>query len=252
MSQSRLFVAPMERNHWKKHRFLGWLARMERTALSVRHLPCLFSGKLGRPMNWSLVISKSRRDLMIVRCLKLLFETSFIQPNLFYVVLGELGRTLKHVQCINCYVFLSYLSINRILLRPSGQDKDNYNFILAGPNIDFHKISTNSEGFAGVFHSLTKRTVTDILFGDIVWVAKYRLRFCYFFQVTCADNLCHLNKTKHSYGWHPTSRKSVHCRRLAFQYIFSYRWSFHTAWVDAAHCHTPAGGQVCHIFSIGF
>ena len=63
--------------------------------------------------------------------------------------------------------------MNRILLRPSGQDKDIYNFILAGTNLDFNKISTSSEGFAEAFRSLTKRT--DILFGDIVWVAKYRL-----------------------------------------------------------------------------
>ena len=61
--------------------------------------------------------------------------------------------------------------MNRVMLRPSGQDEDVYNFVLAGPNIDFDKISTSSE-FAKVFYSLTKRT--DILFGDIICVSKYR------------------------------------------------------------------------------
>ena len=88
--------------------------------------------------------------------------------------------------------------MNRILLRPSGQDKDIHNFILRDPNIDFDKISTSSEGFAEAFHSLTKRT--DIVFGDIVWVAKYRLERVLLF-LTCADNLCpHWHKTKHPYG----------------------------------------------------
>ena len=62
--------------------------------------------------------------------------------------------------------------MNRVLLRPSGQDEDVYNFILGGPNIDYDKISTSSEEFAEFFYSLTKRT--DILFGDIIWVSKYR------------------------------------------------------------------------------
>ena len=86
--------------------------------------------------------------------------------------------------------------MNRVLLRPSGQDEDVYNFIMGGPNIDYDKISTSSEEFAKLFYSLTKRT--DILFGDIIWMSKYRLeRASYFF--TCADNLCS-HKTKHPYG----------------------------------------------------
>ena len=62
--------------------------------------------------------------------------------------------------------------MNRISLRPSSQDKDVYNFILGGPNIDYNKISSGEE-FAKIFYSFTKRT--DILFGDLVWVSKYRL-----------------------------------------------------------------------------
>ena len=62
--------------------------------------------------------------------------------------------------------------MSRVFLRPSGQDEDVYQFILSGPNIDFDKISTSSEEFAKFFYSLTKRT--DILFGDIIWVSKYR------------------------------------------------------------------------------
>ena len=62
--------------------------------------------------------------------------------------------------------------MNRILLRPSGQDKDVYNLILGGPNIDYDKISISSEEFAKFFYSLTMRT--DIIFGDIIWMSKYR------------------------------------------------------------------------------
>ena len=60
-----------------------------------------------------------------------------------------------------------------VWLRPSGQVEDVYSFVLGGPNIDYDKISTSSEEFAKLFYSLTKRT--DILFGDIIWVSKYRL-----------------------------------------------------------------------------
>ena len=62
--------------------------------------------------------------------------------------------------------------MNRVLLRPSGQDEDVYNFILGGPNIDYDKV-LSSEEFTKLFYSLTKRT--EILFGDIIWVSKYRL-----------------------------------------------------------------------------
>ena len=63
--------------------------------------------------------------------------------------------------------------MNSVWLRPSGQVEDVYSFVLSGPDIDYDKISTSSEEFAKLFYSLTKRT--DILFGDIVWVSKYRL-----------------------------------------------------------------------------
>ena len=62
--------------------------------------------------------------------------------------------------------------MNSVWLRPSAQVEDVYSFILGGPNIDFNKILSSSEEFAKVFYSLTKRT--DILFGDFIWVSKYR------------------------------------------------------------------------------
>ena len=86
--------------------------------------------------------------------------------------------------------------MNRVWLRPSGQVEDVYSFLLNGPNIDYDKISTSSEEFAKIFYSLTKRT--DILFGDIIWVSKYKLERAMFF-ITCADCLS-LHKTKHPYG----------------------------------------------------
>ena len=62
--------------------------------------------------------------------------------------------------------------MNRILLRPSGQDEDVYNLILGGPDVNYEKISTSSEEFANYFYSVTKRT--DIVFGDVNWISKYR------------------------------------------------------------------------------
>ena len=86
--------------------------------------------------------------------------------------------------------------MDRILLRPSGQDKDVYNFILNGPDIDYDKISTSSEEFAKFFYSFTKRT--DILFGDINWISKYRSERA-LINFNCADGFC-LHQTKHPYG----------------------------------------------------
>ena len=62
--------------------------------------------------------------------------------------------------------------MNSVWLRPTGQVEDVYNFVLGGPDIDYNKILTSSEEFAKNFYSLTKRT--DILFGDFIWVSKYR------------------------------------------------------------------------------
>ena len=81
------------------------------------------------------------------------------------------------------------------MLRPSSQDADVYNFILAGSNIDFDKISSSNEEVTKFFYSLTKRT--DIIFGDIIWVSKYRLEQDFFY--TCADNLCP-RKAEYPYG----------------------------------------------------
>jgi hypothetical protein len=80
--------------------------------------------------------------------------------------------------------------MNRVVLRPSGQDEDVYNFILAGPNIDFDKVSTSSEGFAKCFYSHTKRT--DILFGDIIWVSKYRFARALFISLTALTIFVHI------------------------------------------------------------
>ena len=134
---------------------------------------------------------------MIMKCVKFLFGPSFIHSNLIFVVLGEMGRTLKHVWCkvLRC-IFYSYLSLNSVWLRPSSQDKDAYNFLLGGPNIDYDKIST-SEGFAKHFYSLTKRT--DIIFGDMICVAKYRLERALFSIFTCADSPFP-HKSKYPYG----------------------------------------------------
>ena len=58
------------------------------------------------------------------------------------------------------------------MLRPSGQDKDVFNIMIGGPNVDYNKISISREEFEKTFYSITKRT--DILFGDLIWMSKYR------------------------------------------------------------------------------
>ena len=80
--------------------------------------------------------------------------------------------------------------MNSVYLRPSSQVEDVYNFLLCGPNIDFDKISTSSEEFAKVFYSLTKRT--DILFGDIIWVSKYRLELIIIIILTSLTIFVHI------------------------------------------------------------
>ena len=87
--------------------------------------------------------------------------------------------------------------MNRILLRPSGQDEDVYNLILGGPDVNYEKISTSSEDFAKYFYSVTKRT--DIVFGDINWMSKYRSEQQTLLIFTFADDPC-LYQTKHPYG----------------------------------------------------
>jgi hypothetical protein len=80
----------------------------------------------------------------------------------------------------SCVVFFSTnLSLNSVWIRPSSQVEDVYNFVMGGPDIDYNKISTSSEEFAKVFYSITKRT--DILFGDFLWVSKYRLEWAILF-----------------------------------------------------------------------
>jgi hypothetical protein len=58
------------------------------------------------------------------------------------------------------------------MLRPSGQDEEVFNVMLAGSDVNYDKVSTGREEFAKIFYSITNRT--DILFGDLVWISKYR------------------------------------------------------------------------------
>ena len=62
--------------------------------------------------------------------------------------------------------------MNRAMLRPSGQDKDNFTIAIGGPDVDCNKVSTSREELIKSFYSITNRT--DIVFGDIVWISKYR------------------------------------------------------------------------------
>jgi hypothetical protein len=62
--------------------------------------------------------------------------------------------------------------MDRLMLRPSGQDEDVVHFILAGPDVDSDKASTSREEFVKAFYSISRRT--DILFGDLIWISKYR------------------------------------------------------------------------------
>ena len=77
--------------------------------------------------------------------------------------------------------------MNRVILRPLGQDEDVFNFIMAGFDVYCNKVSTSREELVKFFYSITKRT--DIIFGELVWISTWLQPY-------------------------------------------------------AAHCHTPAGGQV--------
>jgi len=78
-----------------------------------------------------------------------------------------------------------------IMLRPSGQVEDLFNFVVAGLDVDCNKILTSREELVKCFYSITKRT--DIVFGNLVWISKYR------------PNILH--------GYKPKSGQSVYCRR---------------------------------------
>jgi hypothetical protein len=93
-----------------------------------------------------------------------------------------MGRIIKLVRRkVLCYIFHLYLSINSVMMRPSGQDKDVYNIFIGGPDVDCNKVSTDREELIKSFYSITKRT--DVLFGDFNWISKYRseraFRFLY-------------------------------------------------------------------------
>ena len=79
--------------------------------------------------------------------------------------------------------------MNSVLLRPSSQEKDVYNIMLGGP-IDYDKISTSSEELAKVFYSLTKRT--DIVFGELIWISKYRSERVLSFLLAALTILIHI------------------------------------------------------------
>ena len=85
-----------------------------------------------------------------------------------------MGRIPEHVWCkVLCCIFHSYLlSMDRVVLRPSGQDKDLFALILGGPDIDSSKILSSKEELVKSFYSITQRT--DIVFGDLIWISKYR------------------------------------------------------------------------------
>lgn len=62
--------------------------------------------------------------------------------------------------------------MDRAILRPSGQDEGVFQFILGGPDVDRDKASSSHEEFVKAFYSITGRT--DIVFGDLIWISKYR------------------------------------------------------------------------------
>ena len=86
--------------------------------------------------------------------------------------------------------------MDRAMLRPSAQDEDVFQFILSGPDVDLDKVLTSREELIKAFYLLTGRT--DILFGDLVWMSKYRSERAWLFQLLGLTSLIH--ETKHSYG----------------------------------------------------
>ncbi|PPQ75110.1 hypothetical protein CVT24_010065 [Panaeolus cyanescens] len=91
-------------------------------------------------------------------------------------------------------------------LRPSGQDPHICTFLFAGTGFEPEKIHASREAltFLSLFYEISNRR--DIEFGEVVWSAVYRNR--------------------------PNIRM-VDCMRVNRVFVLG----------DAAHCHTPAGGQ---------
>ena len=84
-----------------------------------------------------------------------------------------MGWTIRHVQCSCPFVpYFTHLSVDRITLRPSAQDKDIFQFALAGPGVNGIEPSATGEDLVKTFYSITGRT--DIVFGDFVWLSKFR------------------------------------------------------------------------------
>ena len=102
------------------------------------------------------------------------WNCEFILQRALILFLCRFWRDGSHPQCkVFCCVFNSYLSLNRVMLRPSGQDEDVFNIMMGGPDVDSNKIISDREELLKSFYSITKRT--DILFGDLIWISKYRL-----------------------------------------------------------------------------
>ncbi|KIK67815.1 hypothetical protein GYMLUDRAFT_36594 [Collybiopsis luxurians FD-317 M1] len=93
-------------------------------------------------------------------------------------------------------------SAEMVTLMPTEADDNMFTFILAGKDLGREKIASGRDELVKAVHSITNRT--DIEFGDLVWISRYR------------PNIRMVNK-------------------------FSEGRVFVTG--DAAHIHSPAGGQ---------
>ena len=151
-----------------------------------------------------------------------------------------MGRSLKHVRSCVIHSSRIYLWIGSCYVPQARMKKSIISFWVVPVLImtRFQPVAKSSPNFS--IHLLREQTYSlETSFGCL------STELCHFF--TRADDPCS-HKTKYPYGWYPTSQKNIHCRGSAFQSVLIYMWLSHTVFVDAAHCHTPAGGQVWQFF----
>ena len=79
----------------------------------------------------------------------------------------------RAVYSVRALAKASYLpSDDRARLRPSGQDDNIVQVVIAGPQVDVDKVSASRENVIAEFYEISGRR--DIEFEEVVWFSRYR------------------------------------------------------------------------------
>ncbi|PPQ68063.1 hypothetical protein CVT26_007347 [Gymnopilus dilepis] len=129
-----------------------------------------------------------------------------------------LKRTIYSTRAL---VKAEYLpSDDRARLRPSGQDDNIVQVVIAGPQVDVDKVSASRENVIAEFYEISGRR--DIEFEEVVWFSRYRP------NIRMVDQL---RKGRVFLAGGKLGGGQSHMTVLKLDLV------------DAAHCHSPTGGQ---------